>query len=66
MIILSFKTKQDKEKLLEKAKKMEQYAAMIVDCIEESQDEDDYEYAERKMYRHESDEMGGRYGYRRR
>ena len=45
MIILSFKTKKDKENLLEKAKKMEEYAAMIVDCIEESRDsESDYEY----------------------
>jgi hypothetical protein len=70
MIILSFKTKKDKEHLLEKAKKMEEYAAMIVDCIEESKHEEDY--AERG-YRHEEQEypgyeerMGGRYGYRRR
>lgn len=49
MIILSFKTKKDKEHLLEKAKKMEEYASMIVDCIEEP------DYDER---------MSGRYGYR--
>lgn len=70
MIILSFKTKKDKEHLLEKAKKMEEYAAMIVDCIEESKDhEEDYEYSERS-YRHEEpyydERMNGRYGYRRR
>lgn len=73
MIILSFKTKKDKEHLLEKAKKMEEYASMIVDCIEESKDfeDDEYEYSERN-YRHHHDEpeyderMSGRYGYRRR
>ena len=69
MTILSFKTKKDKEHLLEKAKKMEEYASMIVDCIEESRDSDDYEYSER-AYRHEEPEyeerMSGRYGYRRR
>lgn len=69
MIILSFKTKKDKEHLLEKAKKMEEYASMIVDCIEESKDfeEEDYEYSERN-YRHEpmyDERSRGRYGYRR-
>lgn len=67
MIILSFKTKRDKEHLLEKAKKMEEYAAMIVDCIEESKHEEE-EYSE-KSYRYESPEYderyNGRYGYRR-
>lgn len=67
MVILSFKTKKDKEQLLEKAKKMEEYAAIIVDCIEESKDEE--EYSER-MYRHEDPEYderyNSRYGYRRR
>ena len=46
---------------------MEEYAAMIVDCIEESKHDEDY--AERG-YRHEDSEyderMSGRYGYRRR
>lgn len=68
MIVLSFKTKRDKEHLLEKAKKMEEYASMIVDCIEESKDSDEYNYSER-MYRREDteydDRLGGRYGYRR-
>lgn len=68
MTILSFKTKKDKEHLLEKAKKMEEYAAMIVDCIEESRDYED-EYSER-AYRHEEpeydDRYNSRYGYRRR
>lgn len=77
MIMISFKSKRDKEHLLEKAKKMEEYAAMIVECIEES----DHEYNERSYHITEEDredrrddreydrmperEMG-RYGYRRR
>lgn len=72
MIVLSFKSKRDKEHLLEKAKKMEEYASMIVECIEESKDED-YEYEERaykeRTYREdrwdEPERMNGRYGYRR-
>lgn len=68
MVMISFRTKKDKEHLLEKAKKMEDYASMIVECLEDS------EYEER-AYRHydEDDEMmdkndhmlGNRYGYRR-
>ena len=69
MVMISFRTKKDKEHLLEKAKKMEDYASMIVECLEDS------EYEER-AYRHndeEEDEMmdmndrmaGSRYGYRR-
>ena len=70
MTILSFKTRKDKEHLLEKAKKMEEYAAMIVDCIEECKEiEGEYDYSER-AYRHEEPEYderySGRYGYRRR
>lgn len=72
MIILSFKSKKDKEHLLEKARKMEEYASMIVDCIEESKDFEDegYDYPERNYRQHEEpdydERMGGRYGYRRR
>lgn len=70
MVILSFRSKKDKEHLLEKAKKMEEYAAMIVDCIEESKYDDEY-YEERRYRSREDDEMEntdrmqGRYGYRR-
>ena len=74
MIVLSFKSKRDKEHLLEKARKMEEYASMIVECIEDSKYYDD-EYDER-MYRGNEDDMmemtdrmstmNGRYGYRRR
>ena len=70
MTILSFKTKRDKEHLLEKAKKMEEYASMIVECIEDSKEYDE-EYSER-AYRHDHEDpeyderFSGRYGYRRR
>lgn len=68
MVVLSFKSKRDKEKLYEKAKKMEEFAADIVECLEESMydTDEDYEYSER-MYK---DDMGSssmrnnRYGYR--
>ena len=59
MIMLSFRDKKDKEHLLEKARKMEEYSAMIVDCLEHS----DYD---EMNYRHHDDEMDdNRYGYRR-
>ena len=60
-----FRSKRDKEHLLEKAKKMEEYAAMIVECIEDSKNEDDYE---ERSYRHDyedEDRVNSRYGYRR-
>ena len=74
MIVLSFKSRRDKEHLLEKARKMEEYASMIVECIEDSRTRDD-DYDERS-YRGEDemmdmndrmmgDKMMGRYGYRR-
>ena len=70
MIIFSFKSKADAEKVLEKAQKVERYAAELVDCLEEAhmEDEDDsyekYNYrggrgsgsTSMRMYR-------GRYGY---
>lgn len=64
-MIVMFRTKRDKEHLLEKAKKMEEYAAMIVECIEESKS--DEEYDERSYRRDYEDEerMNSRYGYRR-
>lgn len=68
MIMISFRSKRDREHLLEKAKKMEEYAAMIVDCIEDSKS-DDYDYEERAYRGQEeemSDRMMGRYGYHRR
>ena len=72
MTILSFKTKKDKEMLYEKAKKMEKYASMIVDCLEEAGYGEDYEEDYKRMYRDNDDEMHreeymheGRYNYRR-
>ena len=79
MIMVSFRSKRDKENLLEKARKMKEYASMIVECIEDSRT-DDYDYDER-FYRSDEDIMDmndrmlgdsmdsrvdGRYGYRRR
>lgn len=65
MIILSFRSKKDKEHMLEKAKRMADYANEFVDCLEESQPED---YEERASYRRHEEEYypqyrGGRYGY---
>jgi hypothetical protein len=37
MVMISFRSKKDKEHLLEKAKQMEEYASMIVECIKESE-----------------------------
>ena len=68
MIMVSFRSKKDKEHLLEKARKMEEYSAMIVECLEESDYDDEYEERRGMNYRHdhdEDDEMYGRYGYRR-
>lgn len=71
MTILSFKSKKDKEKLYEKAKKMEEYASMIVDCLEEAGYDSDYEESYRRMYRDQEEEsrmepthLNSRYGYR--
>ena len=79
MIMVSFRSKSDKEHLLEKARKIKEYASMIVECIEDSRT-DDYDYDER-AYRSDEDmmemsdrmldnrmdsRMNGRYGYRRR
>ena len=73
MTILSFKNKRDKEKLYEKAKKMEEYASMIVECLEEAGYGEDYEEdyrGSRRSYREGEEEMRephhmeGRYGYR--
>ena len=71
MTILSFKSRKDKEKLYEKAKKMEEYASMIVDCLEEAGYGDDYDEDYRRMYRGNEEEMrredythNNRYSYR--
>lgn len=66
MIVLSFRNKKDKERMLDKAREMEDYARELVECLEEARhgereewDEDDYDYSERRgrMMRR------GRYGY---
>ena len=66
MIMISFRSKKDKEKMLHKAKEMAEYVEDWIDCIEESrhggyeEDDDEYEYAERG---NRSMRMRGRYGY---
>ena len=61
--MVSFRNKKDREHLLEKARKMEEYASMIVECIEDSED-----YNERSYHHddYDEEETMGRYGYRRR
>lgn len=65
MIMVSFRNREDKEYLLKKAKKMEEYASMVVECLENS----DYEDYSERSYRDEDDiedkSMPGRYDYRR-
>lgn len=60
-----FRTKRDKEHLLEKAKKMEEYAAMIVECIEESKSDDEYEERSYRRDYEDEERVNSRYGYRR-
>ena len=63
--MVSFRNREDKEHLLKKAKKMEEYASMVVECLENSV----YEDYDERSYRDEDDmedkSMSGRYGYRR-
>ena len=58
MVMISFRTKRDKEHLLEKAKKIEEYASMIVECIEDS------DYEERNYRRHDDEDSYDRYSIR--
>ena len=74
MTLVSFKNKREKDKLYEKAKKMEEYASMIVECLEEAGYGDDYEEFYRNSYKRqyrddenemrEENPMNSRYGYR--
>lgn len=66
MIMVSFKTKRDKEYLLEKARKMEEYASMIVECIEESKSDEEYNERSYRDSEYDDERIEGRYGYRRR
>lgn len=71
MIIMSFRSKKDKEHLLKKAKEMEEYTRELVECLEDARhgeyddydNEDDYMYQERGR-RMSMRNMRGRYGYR--
>lgn len=64
-MIIMFRTKRDKEHLLEKARKMEEYASMIVECIEDSKSDEEYEERSYKRDYEDEERMNGRYGYRR-
>jgi hypothetical protein len=68
--MISFRSKRDKERLLEKARKMEEYASMIVECIEDSkeydEDFDERSYRDEEEMMDRNDKMMGRYGYNRR
>ena len=64
MYVITFRTKREKEDLLEKARKMEEYAAMIVDCMEKCIEDDD-EYSERNHEEPEYERRSSRYAYRR-
>lgn len=66
MIMISFRSKKDKEHLLEKAKKIEEYAAMIVECIEESKEEEYDERSYRHDYEDDDERYEHRYAYKRR
>lgn len=66
MVMISFRSKKDKEHLLEKAKRMEGYAAMIVECLENSEYEDErYDERSYRNYHDDEEEMPSRYNYRR-
>lgn len=60
-VIVEFKSKRDKEHLLEKAKKMEEYASMIVECIEDSKANEEYD---ERSYRHDYEDDDERYEHR--
>ncbi len=72
MIIMSFRSKRDKEHLLKKAKEMEEYTKELVECLEEARhggyedydDEDDYMYQERGRRMAMRSMNNNRYGYR--
>lgn len=46
MVIMSFKSKKDANKLLEKAHEAEEHVARLVDCLEEAVEEMEEKYGE--------------------
>lgn len=80
MIMISFKTKREKDDMLRKAKEMERFAADFVDCLENCEEDYDDEYYYRGMnmrdnmedmnmrggmsYRGNTSMRGGRYSYK--
>ena len=67
MIMISFRSKRDKDKMLRKAKEMAEYVEDWIECIEDArhgsrdeEEEDDMQYAQRGSH---SMRMRNRYGY---
>lgn len=68
MIVISFRTKRDRDDMIAKARKMEEFASEFVDCLENS--EEDYMYNERSHVddgdmQYRNTRMRDRYSYRR-
>lgn len=70
MIMISFRSRRDKDEMIEKARKMEEFASEFVDCLENSESDYDEYYNERR-YRMDDGDMqyrstrmrGGRFSY---
>ena len=75
MIMISFRTKRDKDDMIYKAKEMEKFAREFVECLERGEENYDERYGERGRYgmrddyeegrMHDEERMRGRYGYMR-
>ena len=72
MIMISFRTKRDKDDMIYKAKEMEKFAREFVECLERG--EENYDVYEKYYRDNEHDDMdyrdgmkmhGSRYGYNR-
>ena len=48
MIMITFKSRKDREHMLKKAKEMKEYVDDYVECLEESMDEESMDYYERR------------------
>lgn len=69
MIVISFKTKKDKENMLRKVKEIEACTKELMECLEEAQHKDYDEYEEDDYYpeRYSRERIPrGRYEYMRR
>lgn len=64
MIMISFKTKREKDDMLRKAREMEKFAAEFVDCLENCEEdyEDEYYYRGMNMRDNMMEDMNMRGG----